>query len=213
MNITNLESNAKKVKYTYIDNDSNTICFMLSGAGYTYAKPLLYYSTMKMIENKIDIVQIHYSYDVDNLKKDVKNFIHLMIEDVESVVEEVLAAKQYEKILFIGKSLGTLPISYKYGINGDYSNAKLILLTPLLKLDGFLENVSASKNDLLVVIGTKDDHFIEEKIAQLRKKETLALLEVEGANHSLEIEPIHTTESLKVISKLMEEIHQFTSRD
>lgn len=213
MNITNLESNAKKVKYTYIDNDSNTICFMLSGAGYTYEKPLLYYSTMKMIENKIDVVQIHYSYDVNNLKKDTKNFIHLMVGDVESVVEEVLAAKRYEKILFIGKSLGTLPISYKYGLNSDYSTAKLILLTPLLKLEGFLENVLVSKNDLLMVIGTKDYHFVEENIVQLHMKKNLDLIEVEEANHSLEIEPTNTMESLKVMSKIMEAIHQFTSRD
>ncbi|MBI0579999.1 hypothetical protein IEC97_21810 [Neobacillus cucumis] len=52
--------NEKQVHYTYIENGSPVICFMFSGAGYTYDKPLLYYSTMTMLENKYDVVHIHY---------------------------------------------------------------------------------------------------------------------------------------------------------
>ena len=36
---------------------------MFSGPGYNYDKPLFYYTTMLMLENKIDVVHIHYSYD------------------------------------------------------------------------------------------------------------------------------------------------------
>ncbi|CDQ20880.1 hypothetical protein BN982_03235 [Halobacillus karajensis] len=52
----------KKHKYTHIQNNSNKVCFMFSGAGYTYDKPLFYYSTMKFIEDKVDIVHVHYNY-------------------------------------------------------------------------------------------------------------------------------------------------------
>ncbi len=44
----------KEIRYTHIQNESETICFMFSGAGYSYDRPLFYYATMAMLEEKDD---------------------------------------------------------------------------------------------------------------------------------------------------------------
>jgi hypothetical protein len=60
--------NDKEVQYTHIENGSKVVCFMFSGAGYKYDKPLFYYSTMTMLLNQYDVVHIHYSYGQDLFK-------------------------------------------------------------------------------------------------------------------------------------------------
>lgn len=207
MKVTSKES-PKKIKYTYIGNDSKTICFMLSGSNYLYDKPLMYYSTMEMLQNKFDVVQVHYSYEPTIFEKDVGYLSNLIIDDVDSVVEEVLATREYEEIIFLGKSLGTIPMSFKYA-NNTPQNTKLVLLTPLIKLDGLYENLMRSSNKILMIIGTSDGHYEPNKIKEIQMKSNFTLIEIDRANHSLDVEPINTTESLKAMTKVNEALHYF----
>lgn len=63
---------------------------MFSGAEYTYDKPLLYYSTMIMLENQFDVVHIHYSYDQDFLKQPLAEITNRIYADSNSVITNVL---------------------------------------------------------------------------------------------------------------------------
>lgn len=45
---------------------------------------------MKMIENNIDIVHIHYSYDEQTLKKSFEELSKIMMEDIDQVISTVL---------------------------------------------------------------------------------------------------------------------------
>lgn len=209
MEVSKLVSSKREIKYTYIDNDSKTICFMLSGSGYTYEKPLLYYLTMQIIEAGYDVVQVHYTYDPSHIKTINMDFINRVIEDVDSVVEDVIAKKKYEQIIFFGKSLGTLPITFKYGQSTYFKEAKLVLLTPLFQVEGSYEKIKVSTNNSLVVIGTEDGNYIKSNIEALRHNENMDLIEIAGANHSLEIVPVNMKESLKIIEKVMVEINNF----
>ena len=199
----------KNVPYTIIENGSKKLCFMLSGTGYTYDKPLLYYSTMLLLENEFDIVHIHYSYEKDVFDRELEYIIDLMENDVDSVVKEVLEESSYEEVMFLGKSLGTIPLISKYIKEARYSKCKTILLTPLLKYDLFFEGVMNSSNTMLVVIGNKDIHFIDEKIVKLQERENINLLEIANANHSLEMEPTNTEHSLEVMFEIMGRIRNF----
>ncbi|MCZ0874101.1 hypothetical protein [Peribacillus sp. AS_2] len=72
VNQRKINSNEKEITYTHIETGSPAICFMFSGAGYTYEKPLFYYSTMIMLQNQYDVVHIHYAYDQDIFKHPLK---------------------------------------------------------------------------------------------------------------------------------------------
>ena len=199
----------KNVPYTIIENGSKKLCFMLSGTGYTYDKPLLYYATMLLLENEFNIVHINYSYEKDLFDKEIEFVIGRLKDDVDSVVKEILEASNYEQVMFIGKSLGTIPLISKYIQEESFLTCKTILLTPLLKFDLFFDGVMKSSNDMLVVIGNKDRHYIDEKIVMLQERENIDLLEIANANHSLEIEPTNTVDSLKAMSEILEKISNF----
>ena len=108
---------------------------MFSGSGYNYDKPLFYYATMTMLQNNIDVIHIHYSYEKQLFNKPLEEIIKIMMEDINPVIFEVLKNDQYNKTIFLGKSLGTIPITIDIMRRNEFINSKMILLTPLLKFD------------------------------------------------------------------------------
>ena len=196
----------KNVEYTYINNNSQNICIMLSGGSYTYDKPLLYYATMAMIENQFDIVHVNYSYGSEYFENTPELIQSIISEDVSDVLQEVFAKKNYDDIIFIGKSLGTIPLAFNFVLNETYRHAKFIFLTPLLKLNGFIENLNESKHPSLIVIGTNDHHYLQE-LSTLNTN--ISLLEIHNANHSVELVPTNPSDSIKVIDLVINTMNTF----
>jgi hypothetical protein len=201
--------NKQEVPYTHIENRSTTVCFMFSGASYTYDKPLLYYSTMLMLENKYDFVHIHYSYEQDKLKYSLTDITQIILNDINPVITEVLRNQQYQEIIFLGKSLGTIPIIEGFIKNDLYLNSKMILLTPLLEYDSIFETLLKCTHLSLIVIGEKDKHFRPSKIEALDNKNNLQIEKIPDANHSLDIEIFNTIPSIMVLEKVMKRLNSF----
>ncbi|MFU2018883.1 alpha/beta family hydrolase [Peribacillus butanolivorans] len=201
--------NEKEVQYTHIETGSPVVCFMFYGAGYTYEKPLFYYSTMTMLQNQYDVVHIHYSYGQDVIKFPLEGITKIIINDVNHIITEVCKNHRYQETVFLGKSLGTIPI-----INGlmkiDMNmNSKMILLTPLLKFDSIFEALLSSNHSTLIVIGEKDPHYISRKIQEIENKTNIKIEKVSNANHSLDIEPFNTSKSISVLENVMKRIDKF----
>ncbi|KGX87108.1 alpha/beta hydrolase [Pontibacillus marinus] len=199
----------RSIPYTHIQNNARKVCFMFSGAAYTYNKPLLYYSTMIALENHFDVVHIHYSYTEEELSQPLEQFVELIVGDVKPVVTEVLTKNKYEETIFIGKSLGTIPIIQEFLKDNDFATSKMVLLTPLLKRQQLFDSLPRSKGDIFIAIGTQDPHYIPEKIEALRNIPSIYLQELEGANHSLDIEGFDTRESLSFLYSTMESLNHF----
>lgn len=199
----------KEVQYTHIKNGSEVICFMFSGAGYTYDKPLFYYSTMLMLENKIDVVQIHYSYNESERNLPINEFANMMVEDVTLVIKDVLDKDEYIETIFLGKSLGTIPIIVNISKDNKYQNSKIVLLTPLLKFDLFYEGLLEISNKTFFVIGEDDSHYINDRIGKLEEKTNLVIKKIKNSNHSLEVEPFNTFVSIKNLSEIMIGLNDF----
>lgn len=197
----------RDMQYTHIQNNSKTICFMFSGAGYTYDKPLFYYATMKLIEEKMDIIQIHYSYDQDIFKTPIEEIARLMLNDVKPIITDVLNANEYDDIIFIGKSVGTVPVIG--ALMNEYQSSKSVLLTPLLKYDYLTQLLLKNNNELLIVIGTEDNHYNPEKLEELRVREGIKIQVMASCNHSLEIQPLDTLSSISRLSTMIECIGDF----
>lgn len=186
---------------------SKTICFMFSGSSYNYDKPLFYYATMTMLQNKIDVVHIHYSYGEHLLKTTLKEISKTMVDDINPVILDVLKNGQYDETIFLGKSLGTIPIANDLMKRNEFSKSKMILLTPLLKFDSIFDSILNSEHQGLLVIGDKDPHFNSNKIEQLSNS-NLKIEIVQDANHSLDIEEFHTTNSILALSRIVEKLQE-----
>ena len=192
----------KVIRYTHIEKGSNTVCFMFSGSGYNYDKPLFYYATMLMLENKIDVVHIHYSYDGQLMEKPMEEITKVMMDDINPVIIEVLKSGQYSNSMFLGKSLGTIPIANDLMKREEFLRSKMILLTPLLTFDSIFDSILHSHHEGLLVIGDKDHQYNANQINQLHKT-NLQIEVVKNANHSVNVGGYETENSIEAIAKII----------
>jgi hypothetical protein len=210
VNKKEIQTNGKSISYTHIETGSKTICFMFSGSGYNYDKPLFYFATMTMLQNKIDIVHIHYSYGEHIFKKSLEEITKTMMHDVNPVIFDILENGQYNETIFLGKSLGTIPIACDLMKSDAFLKSKMILLTPLLKFDSIFDSILNSQHQGLLVIGDKDHHYNSNQIDQLSKS-NLEIEVIQNANHSLDVGAFETTNSILALSKLMEKLQETVS--
>ncbi|QIZ42943.1 alpha/beta hydrolase [Bacillus sp. RZ2MS9] len=194
--------NDKVIRYTHIEKGSSTVCFMFSGSGYNYDKPLFYYATMLMLEHKIDVVHIHYSYDGQLMNKPMEEVTKVMMDDINPVINEVLKDEQYNETMFLGKSLGTIPIANDLVKREEFAQSKMILLTPLLTFDTIFDSILHSRHEGFLVIGDKDHQYNADQIDQLYKT-NLQIEVVKNANHSVNVGGYETENSIEAIAKII----------
>ncbi|EJV84585.1 MULTISPECIES: hypothetical protein [Bacillus cereus group] len=202
----------KVIRYTHIEKGSNTICFMFSGSGYNYDKPLFYYATMLMLENKIDVVHIHYSYDGQLMEKPMEEVTKVMMDDINPIINEVLRNGQYSNSMFLGKSLGTIPIANDVMKREEYLQSKMLLLTPLLTFDSIFDSILHSHHDGILVIGDKDHQYNANQINQLHKT-NLQIEVVKNANHSVNVGEFETENSIEAIAKIIEKLKEVVRKN
>ncbi|UPJ14194.1 alpha/beta hydrolase [Bacillus cereus] len=199
--------NDKVIYYTHIEKGSSTVCFMFSGSGYNYDKPLFYYATMLMLEHKIDVVHIHYSYDGQLMNKPMEEVTKVMMDDINPVINEVLKDEQYNETMFLGKSLGTIPIANDLMKREEFAQSKMILLTPLLTFDTIFDSILHSRHEGFLVIGDKDHQYNADQIDQLYKT-NLQIEVVKNANHSVNVGGYETENSIEAIAKIIGELKE-----
>ncbi|MBE7151022.1 alpha/beta hydrolase [Bacillus mycoides] len=197
----------KVIRYTHIEKGSSAVCFMFSGSGYNYDKPLFYYTTMLMLENKIDVVHIHYSYDEQVMNKPMEEVTKVMMDDINPIINELLRNGQYKDSMFLGKSLGTIPIANDLMKKEEFSQSKMILLTPLLTFDTIFDSILHSDHEGLLVIGDKDHQYNAGQIEQLEQS-NLKIEVVKNANHSVNIGEFETENSIEAIAKVIEKLKE-----
>ena len=195
------------ISYTHIQTGSPKICFMLSGSGYNYDKPLFYYSNMMMLQNSIDVVHVHYSYDDTFSKKSMDEITEIMMEDVNPVILEVLSNVFYKDVIFLGKSIGTIPIANDLMKRAEFLNSTIILLTPLLNFEDIFNSIRLSPHHGLLVLGDQDTHFNPSFLPKLNST-NLNIEIIPNANHSLDIEASNTMDSVVALSKVMQRIQE-----
>ncbi|WP_242251819.1 alpha/beta hydrolase [Bacillus cereus group sp. BfR-BA-01379] len=198
---------SKVIPYTHIEKGSSTVCFMFSGSGYNYDKPLFYYATMLMLENKIDVVHIHYSYDEQVMNKSMEEITKVMMDDINPVMKEVLKGEQYNHTMFLGKSLGTIPIANDLMKREEFLQSKMILLTPLLIFDSIFDSILHSHHKGLLVIGDKDHQYNANQMVQLEKSK-FKIEVIKNANHSVNVGEFETENSIEVIAKIIEKLKE-----
>ncbi|GCF68807.1 alpha/beta hydrolase [Bacillus paranthracis] len=199
--------NDKVIRYTHIEKGSSKVCFMFSGSGYNYDKPLFYYATMLMLEHKIDVVHIHYSYDEQVMNKPIEELTKVMMDDINPVINEVLKNEQYSKSMFLGKSLGTIPIANDLMRREEFAQSKMILLTPLLTFDKIFDSLLHSRHVGLLVIGDKDHQYNANQIDQLHKT-NLTIDVVKNTNHSVNVGEYETENSIEAIANIIEKLKE-----
>ncbi len=189
------------VEHEYVSQNSDTLFVLLPGLASTVHSPLINYSAMLALDLKSDYVAVNYCFHTGGIPYQQENFWQL-VGDVKSVVDHCLAKNNYQNIVFIGKSLGsiiTMVLEAEYRTN---YKIHLVLLTPIPEYtDKIIER------EQFVAFGTAD-HFINQTVVDnYQKRQNITTHIIKSGDHGLNVDG--AIASIDVIKKLMIDLQAY----
>lgn len=165
------------------------IAVFFPGIGYHCDKPLLYYSGRIAQQYHYETYKITYT----GLSRSIEEALEQVFVQTEDALAQI-DWSQYEEILFVSKSIGTIAASayaQKHGIK-----CRNIFYTPLEKTFAF------SPQSGIVFHGTDDSWVKTAVVAAKCQEHGLPLHIIEGVNHSLEAKD-DTMRNLRILMQVM----------
>lgn len=173
------------------------LAIIIPGIGYTKDRPILYYSSKLLKESGYEILNVFFSGMPENIMRDDSLKLRAVELAFEQITEQLskVNISEYEDVVFVGKSLGTIAAAKYVSANGV--RAKQIWYTPVEK------TFSYNSTNVLAFIGDADP-WSDINVVRSEAERTGVTLEVyEACNHSLESGDI-----LKDISTLQDSLRK-----
>lgn len=159
------------------------LAILFPGVGYTCVKPLLYYTASLASDHGYEIMKLDYGEDIHTFKGRSMEELEPLAEKIRSRVIAVLGevkAEEYEDILMISKSIGTVAACMAEKELGWH--VRHFLMTPVPAAFPLLGDVEGC-----FVAGTADPFTDAELIRKAAKKYPDKVGAIfEDCNHSLE---------------------------
>lgn len=177
------------------------IAVLFPGIGYTCDKPLLYYAGKIAVSKEYKLVKVEYGNFPSGIKENkekMEKAFHCGLEQVEDILKDI-CWEEYEDILFVSKSIGTV-ISSAFARQHQL-RVKNILFTPLKQTFLF-----ADENGI-VFHGTSDPWAVTADIIEGCEKLNLPIFLTEKGNHSLETGDV--LEDLKNLEEIIGQVNEF----
>lgn len=199
-----------KVPYLLQSNTEspNGLAIFLPGLGYTMRNPLLHFSSGAFLDKGYDVLHINYLYYTEEYEAfTIDELRTALLQDVTSVLNEVLPALDYSSYYLLGKSLGTLAMPAVLEFE-KFQNAKTVWLTPNLRDETVIQTMMTIKQNGLCIIGDEDPFYDPEKIEQLMRNKQMEFVIPKGVNHALEVDH-DVLKSIDIIKSAIQRISHF----
>ena len=183
------------------------LAVIFPGIGYTCDKPLLYYAQDLAVQNGYECIKIMYAQPGEtrikgNLEKMEEAFRILYARAQECLSE--IDWKQYEEIVFISKSIGTV-IASAYARELQGIAVRHVLYTPLEHTFQF------QPQNAIGFIGTADSWSVPAEVIKLAAQQSIPMHVYDNANHSLEKGDVMA--NLYVLKDVMKETGTFLQKE
>ena len=181
--------------------ENDKLAVLLPGIGYTCDKPLLYYSGKLARALHWDVFPVLYTGFPAKVRGDrerMKQSVEIALTQTEKILREVEWA-DYDEVLFISKSIGTVVASLYDSALG--LSCRHILFTPVE------ETFTYPMRDAIAFHGTADPWADTACIRRLCDGAHIPLFITENANHSLETGDIEL--DIKNLMSVMQQVRVF----
>lgn len=191
----------------------NGLAVFFPGIGYSCDRSLLYYTAVLMKELGYTIVPVPYTGFPRNVKGDAQKMREcyaIAREQAAEILRDV-NFDDYDDIIFIGKSIGTvvaLAVARQFGLTARY-----VLYTPLVETFDLLPLQTPDHTPVnaferaIAFHGTSDPWAKTPEIIDACLPRGIPLHIVENANHSLETGDVDT--DLYTLKETMEKVRRF----
>jgi hypothetical protein len=183
---------------------SQNLAVIFPGAGYTTMGPMLYYIGQTLVERGDDVLLVEYK---SALSADPSRVGEIAV----AAITEGLRQGSYERIILVGKSLGTRALAHlsrtKNSWNGDDKPIRSIWLTPLLGDPALVSEIGKLGDAQFLATGTEDHpHYQANALSGL--SESVETFVIPGADHGLDI-PGDVLASIRTMEELVRRVIEF----
>jgi len=199
-----------ELDYLFVDTKGKRLAILLPGVGYNNDMPLLYYSSKVLNSKGYSILKVNYRYkdneEFNNASfKEIRKWIRA---DVIASTETLFKENEFEEIVLVCKSVGTIAGIESLKTIKELRTAKIIWQTPLIHMDEIVNDLNEIENESLILIGTNDQCYVKENIDLLGAKKNYKNIIIPDADHRLEVSG-DIQQSIKIIETITKEISNF----
>ena len=186
------------------------LAVLLPGLGYTLDMPLFYYAENLLLERGWDVLRVEYAYNTrpefQALPKPERD--RWLLADATAAWRAGLGQRPYERVVLIGKSLGTLAMGHLLTMADPPPNLGAVWLTPMLSVERLRQQISRYGGPSLFVIGTADPHFEPVVLEKMQVATTGEAVIVKNADHGMDI-PGDPIASVRAVERVVEALGRF----
>jgi predicted alpha/beta-hydrolase family hydrolase len=188
----------------------NHLAVLLPGFGYTLDMPLFYYAQNLLLERGWDVLRVEYAYNThpefQTLPEMERN--QWLLADTTAAWRAGLGQQTYDRVVLIGKSLGTLAMGHLLTMADPPPNVGAVWLTPLLAEERLRQQISQYGGPSLFVIGTADPHFDPVVLEKMQVATIGEAVVVRNADHGMDI-PGDPIASVRAVERVAEALSRF----
>jgi predicted alpha/beta-hydrolase family hydrolase len=186
------------------------LAVLLPGIGYTLDMPLFYYAEHLLSERGWDVLRVEYAYnkrpEFQALPKPEQN--QWLLADTTAAWRAGLGRRPYERVVLIGKSLGTLAMGHLLTLADPHPTVGAVWLTPLLSMERLRQQIQQYGGPSLFVIGTADPHFDPVVLEKMQVATIGEAVVVRNADHGMDI-PGDPIASVRAVERVIEALGRF----
>jgi predicted alpha/beta-hydrolase family hydrolase len=172
--------------------------------------PLFYYAEHLLLERGWDVLRVEYVYhkrlEFQTLPKPEQH--RWLLTDTTAAWRAGLGQRPYERVVLIGKSLGTLAMGHLLTLTDPPPIVGAVWLTPLLTQERLRQQIQQYGGPSLFVIGTADPHFDPVVLEMMQVATIGEAVVVRNADHGMDI-PGDPIASVRAIERVVEALGRF----
>lgn len=209
LNITGFNKSPLSNLFLRQEQPAENLALVLPGLGYNADMPLLYYPSRLLLERKCDVLQLRPDYQSRAFQAaSQEERLDHMYEDAAAGLQAGLDQGPYQKLVLVGKSIGTLGMALLINEFEDLGSPVTVWITPLLREVMVVDAALACAAPAFFMVGTADSTFDPAAMGYIQKKTGAQTWKAENANHSLEL-PQNPLAFLDLLRQGMEVLSTF----
>lgn len=195
---------------TLYPSNGDKLLVLFPGVGYLCDSPLLYYPRLIGMHKGYDVLSFTHSFVFSKLFWELKDNDKDQWYDADMLkISKHLIdlEKNYERIVYLGKSMGTTSIKKLIEWGHRHPKYAYIVMTPGTTWAEQIDLYNGIDNRVLVIGSNTDKHFTIEKYQQTKFNANIDFFVVDNAGHLLEKETYGETR--EILDQVMNKIAKF----
>jgi hypothetical protein len=191
---------------------SAALAVVFPGLGYHADLPVLYYPRLIALEHGADVLCLDTAYNrsAEYSRLSDSGQLEWIDADAGAALTVALAQRPYQRLLLIGKSLGSMAMGGLLDRLLDLPRSAWLWLTPVLSDERLVAQVARYQPLSLFVIGSADHYYDPAVLQQVTEATRSQPVVIDGADHSLEVKG-QAQQSLQALQQVMAAVGSFIS--